>query len=311
MTRRHSAPGLSDADTPPKPPSGQTLAAIVKDILEGRLGFPANRDEAILRFGYLVDQVGITNKLAGYWCGVSEATAKRWRRRHREGRPFDDGRRVSVRERAQKKREAQGKEPLPPPPITTASLKGAARAKWKKGYRKGLKGEDGEYDTKELLKKSDEDLADIFSREEIPPDYDAIRILKKISLSSATARPLKVATLRIIAAHENQRGRIPWESIKLNEIPVETQHRLAGMLLPLIAWNELPEEVRQASPARRRVYKLLGVLPITEETAAETLERWANFAAAERQRLSPVVAETNRPPLVVRFAVEAGRTAPK
>ncbi len=162
-----------------------------------------------------------------------------------------------------------------------------------------------------LFGKSDEDLADIFSTVEVPQDFDAIRILKAIVMSSHTPRQLKVQALRIVAAYENQRGRIPWESIKVADIPAEVQHRLAGLLIHLVTWDELPEEVKAASPMCRRVYKLFGVLPSSEEIAKDALERFAQHAAKQRARLAPVVAEVEKPALVIRLAAESGRTEPK
>lgn len=118
-----------------------------------------------------------------------------------------------------------------------------------------------------------------------------------------------MTVLRVIAGHENQRGRIPWESLTVDQIPEEVRHRLAGLLIKQIAWDELPEEVRKASPQRRRVYRLLGVLPADDQVAERVLTRYQGFAAELRAELVPEVVAVERPPLKVSLAVEAGKKA--
>lgn len=139
--------------------------------------------------------------------------------------------------------------------------------------------------------------------------FDAIHDLKRLSRTKDVPVGIRVSALRIIAAHENQRGRIPWESIKVTDIPEEVRHRLAGALLKLVSWDELPEEVRQASPARRRVYRLLGVLPADDQIAERALARYQVAAAELRAELVPEAVAVERPPLQVSLAVEAGRKA--
>lgn len=139
--------------------------------------------------------------------------------------------------------------------------------------------------------------------------FDAIHDLKRISRTKGIPIGTRVAALRIVAAHENQRGRIPWESLTVDQIPEEVRHRLAGLLIKQIAWDELPEEVRKASPQRRRVYRLLGVLPADDQVAERVLARYQGFAAEMRAEMAPEAVAVERPPLKVALAVEAGKKA--
>lgn len=139
--------------------------------------------------------------------------------------------------------------------------------------------------------------------------FDAVHDLKRISRTKGVPIHVRVSALRIVAAHENQHGRIPWESIKVADIPEEVRHRLAGLLLQQVAWDELPEEVRAASPVRRRVYRLLGVLPADDALAEAVLARHRGIVAELRAELEPEAAAVEREPLRVSLAVEAGRKA--
>lgn len=225
-----------------------------QDVLDGKAPAPQNRAQQVTRFLLVNGRPGLTVLMIAKACGISEATAKRWRR---DG-PHD-------------KREA--------PPLGKLRPGVDPKVDLLSPLQPGLEG------------------------------FDAIHDLKRLSRTKDVPVHTRVSALRIIAAHENQRGRIPWESIKVTDIPEEVRHRLAGALLKLVSWDELPEEVRQASPARRRVYRLLGVLPADDQIAERALARYQVVAAELRAALVPEAVAVERPPLQVSLAVEAGRKA--
>ena len=272
----------------PAPPPAAT-PKFIREILSGKHGYPKTREEAVARYLILVGKPGTSNPILARWCGVSLGTIKRWKK---EG-PED--RRPSSYHRP--------KKPLRGPRLTDPAQK--AQAKTTANYQRRMLG-----DITAKIEAGDADLADIFAGTGIPADYDALRILKKITLSNATTRAQKISALRIVAAHENQRGRIPWESLKVEMIPTEIQHRLAGMLLHLVAWDELPEEVRLASPVRRQVYRLVGLLPGSDAIAEQVLARWGQARAELRAVVAPQAAPLTRAPLAISIAVEAGERKP-
>lgn len=160
------------------------------------------------------------------------------------------------------------------------------------------------------MEKDDAEIADAFADVEIPEDFDAVRLLKKIALSPKAADSVRLRAAQAVAVHESARGkgRIPWETIRLESIPDEVKHRLAGMLLQAVSWAELPEEVRLASAVRRRAWRVLGLLPVDDATAEAVLARVGSFMAGLRAELSPVAVAVERPPLVVSIAAEARQT---
>jgi hypothetical protein len=261
----------------------------VTAALDGSAPVPRTKAQQVAVFELLRDVPGVTNPMLAKACNVGHATVKRWKRHGTK-----DLRAPHILEGIAKReaREAgvyahlsdpgtvippAAKVRAPPPPLPA----GPADA----------------MTAEELIGKVGHDLT----------SFDAIVALKRIAISSGTPRPLRVRCLSVIAQHENQKGRIPWEAIKADQIPVEVQHRLAGMLLHLVQLDELPEAVKLASPARRRVYRLLGLLPATDALADRVLERYQALAAELRAELEPEAASVELPPLVVSLAVQAGR----
>jgi len=320
VTRRRK-PKRRPSGPPPKKRPKITDPAVL-DILEGRAPYPTTREEQVARFELLRPH-GVTGAELAHWCACSEPTIKRWKRPggtvdKREAPGYKANPKPILPTARAHQAKPQGDQPDPPAdeagegqpaePQTPAQAAKAARGRSRAEFKTRLNA--GKRWQKQLEQVSEADLNDIFDVNAIRADFDALRILKGIASAATTPRPLKVQALRIIASHENQKGRIPWESITSpGQIPPEVQHRLAGMLLHLVAWDELPEDVRAASPARRRAWKELGILPETEAAAEEAVEAVAQAKAELRARLFPVKPPPPQRPLVVSIAVEAGRTA--
>jgi hypothetical protein len=256
--------------------------------LAGLARVPITRAQQVARFELLRDTPNLTHGAMGRLCGVSEATVKRWRKWGTE-----DARSTKIQRREALAAQAEQTEA---PPEAPAAARPAIRPIVSRPSPRSPADED-HMTVGDLLGEGGEDLSRL----------DAIHALKRIACNHKTTRALKVQALRVIAAYENQRGRIPWESVKPDQIPVEVQHRLAGMLLHLVQLDELPEAVKLASPARRRVYRLLGLLPATDALADRVLERYQALAAELRAELEPEAAAVELPPLVVSLAVQAGR----
>jgi len=297
------------------------LDPVARDILEGRLAYPTTRKEQVARFNIL-QPLGVTVVEMAHWCAVSVPTIKRWRRFGPEDKRWQaaqdrkpmfgkrppkaqDGEDEDPEAQPDGESPAEGEAPAdsPAPPAPATQARPAIGRFKAKGRAKGKQW------SKELEQVSEADLADIFDGSIIRPDFDALRLLKGIASANSTPRPLKVQALRIIATHETNKGRIPWESIRVDQIPPEVQHRLAGMLLHLVAWDELPEEVRGASAARRKVWRELGILPETDAAAEAAIEAVAQAKAELRAALFPILPTPPRAPLQVSIAVEAGRAA--
>lgn len=318
MTRRRKPKRRPSGPPPKKRP--KITDPVVLDILEGRAPYPTTREEQVARFELLRPH-GITGAELAHWCACSEPTIKRWKRpggtvdkREVPGYRANPKPILPTARAHQPKQQGDPQDPSddagedqPAEPQTPAQAAKAARGRSRAEFKARLGV--GKRWQKQIVQVSEADLNDIFDVNAIRPDFDALRILKGIASATTTPRPLKVQALRIIATHETNKGRIPWESIRVDQIPPEVQHRLAGMLLHLVAWDELPEEVRGASAARRKVWRELGILPETDAAAEAAIEAVAQAKAELRAQLFPILPTPPRAPLQVSIAVEAGRAA--
>jgi hypothetical protein len=161
----------------------------------------------------------------------------------------------------------------------------------------------------DLLRKTDQQIDAELQAIEIPADFDAVRLLKKIALAPDTSRQLKAQVARAIADLEHKgKGRIPWETLSLDQIPEEIQHRLAGMLLHRVSWAELPEAVRAASADRRRAYRMIGALPTDDDSARRILGRFRDLAAELRASECPEDRPEAAAAVPITLAAEHGRT---
>lgn len=275
---------VTDTNQPPgrvhgglkKLPRG--ASALVRDIWSGAVPPSTEASERIERWRTLEMERGLPRGFICWACGISAATIKRWRKHGppTRGAPLDA--------------PPQPPPPPAPPPDPTPPPKGK-----------------GKKSVADIVRQTDAQLETDLDAVEIPADFDSVRLLKKIAVAADTSRQLKVTVLRALASLEHGKGRIPWETLSIDQIPDEVQHRLAGALLHRIAWMELPEEVRSASAVRRRAYRAVGVLPRDDEQAQRILDRLAATVAELRTAEFPegVAPPTSSTPITL--AAEAGR----
>jgi hypothetical protein len=148
---------------------------------------------------------------------------------------------------------------------------------------------------------------------QVPPSYDEIERLRKISLAPWIDSGQQIAALRILVGIRANKGKIDWSTVTPDQIPEEMRHRLAGMLLGWVDIAELPEQVRAAPLLCRQVYKLTGVLPGTVEAAEAVMERWAGMRLELREVAGEARVELGlkAAPLELTLAAETAYVAPQ
>lgn len=103
--------------------------------------------------------------------------------------------------------------------------------------------------------------------------FDPVKALVQLAHVPGCPENTILGILRTLVALRKERAKVAWETVRLEDIPVEHRPRLAGTLAEWLEVAELPVEV-QDHEAVREVYELTGVaLPKLEEAEAFLL-RW-------------------------------------
>lgn len=147
----------------------------------------------------------------------------------------------------------------------------------------------------------------------IPAGFDEIERVRQIASAPWIDPGKQLHACELLIKLKGGRGKVDWASVKLEQIPEDMRHRLAGQLVGWLDWAELPEVVRLAAPACRQVYRLTGVLPSKAEDAEVVLARW-EVVRAELRELAGEVRQNLKPaadPLDLELAAETAYVQPQ
>lgn len=103
--------------------------------------------------------------------------------------------------------------------------------------------------------------------------FDPVKALVQLAHVPGCPENTILGILRTLVALKKERAKVAWETVRLEDIPVEHRPRLAGQLVEWLEVAELPMEVAE-HPVLREVYELTGVALPRAVDADEFMARW-------------------------------------
>ncbi len=103
--------------------------------------------------------------------------------------------------------------------------------------------------------------------------FDPVKALVQLAHVPGCPENTILGILRTLVALKKERAKVAWETVRLEDIPVEHRPRLAGQLVEWLEVAELPAEVAE-HPGIREVYELTGVALPRAADAEEFMTRW-------------------------------------
>ena len=148
--------------------------------------------------------------------------------------------------------------------------------------------------------------------------FDPVKALVQLAHVPGCPENTILGILRTLVALRKERAKVAWETVRLEDIPLEHRPRLAGQLVEWLEVAELPAEVQEHEGVRE-VYELTGVALPRAVDAVEFLARWEQVledmrtdaaARTETQRAAGRLVMDGPPKRAAEFRVKPSTGSP-
>lgn len=104
--------------------------------------------------------------------------------------------------------------------------------------------------------------------------FDPVKALVQLAHVPGCPENTILGVLRELVRLRKERAKVAWDTVRIEDIPLEHRPRLAGQLVEWLEVSELPMEVQEGGEDIREVYELTGVALPRAVDAAEFMARW-------------------------------------